>query len=545
MLYINKLKYFAAVLATGLVFDACKKTETLAPARQFMPAGVITVTTAPTSAKLEWKEALYADSARTSYVIELSKDTLFAAGPEKRYTSDSTSITVYDTDLAVRTNYFARVKTKGADTTLDSKWLRSNAFKITGEQIFQSIREAELKDKEVTLRWNITSDVTRIVLTPASGTPVTTTLVAADISAGLRKITGLTAATTYTAEIFTATKSKGLLTFTTQAPITLSFTITPADNLVTVLDTCSNNAVIGLQPGTYTSGNTVNFIIKEKTVTLRSVSGNPADTKVNFKEFTLRGTGAGIKMYGIDFDASVSAGSYFLNLVGTASDAAAATFTGITVENCTVRNYGNCLLRGNRGTNAGDHKIGVVRFRNVVASNNTLAAFYSEFTFDKLQFEKLDLSNSTFYNQGQTIVSCATTMAVTPIPVIAMDGITVNNFGANGKYPLFDASANPVAVSITNSHFANTPRSGSVLANPFRATAATSTIVFSYNNVYNLNSGTAALVMPTYTYLTQTQNRSENVGYTATTTDFTLPAGNVLRTGGSTGGPIGDPRWAY
>jgi hypothetical protein len=82
----------------------------------------------------------------------------------------------------------------------------------------------------------------------------------------------------------------------------------------------------------------------------------------------------------------------------------------------------------------------------------------------------------------------------------------------------------------------------------FRATAASSTLYFSYNNTFKLSTGgatPAAVGFPTYSYLTMTANRTFDLGWSTTTNDFTLPAGSELRAGGKTGGVIGDPRWAY
>jgi hypothetical protein len=166
---------------------------------------------------------------------------------------------------------------------------------------------------------------------------------------------------------------------------------------------------------------------------------------------------------------------------------------------------------------------------------------------DKLQFAKLDISNSTFYNFGQALISAGN--VVTPIDEIVIDGCTINYGGANGKYVLLDANTNSVNFTMQNSILANSPRTGASVSNMLlRGTGASSALYFSYNNTFKLSTGgatPAAIGFPTYSYLTMTTNRTIDLGWTATTTDFTLPAGSELRTGGKTGGVIGDPRWAY
>ncbi|MBO9619451.1 MAG: DUF4957 domain-containing protein [Niabella sp.] len=537
---------FFLVMLTGIVaMVSCKKNDNiLAPMRQFMPSGTISVTTSATYAILKWGVAINADSNHTKYTVILSQDSSFTNGPQLTYTTDSARIWLYDTALGVRKTYYARVKTNGAAADLDSKWVNSKGFKITGEQLFLPIRETELKATEITLRWTPSPGATKITLTTTAGSK-DYTLTAGEISSGIKVISGLTPSTKYDAELFAGTVSKGFLSFATPVLEVITISLSPGADLVAVLDTCANGSVIGLAPGTYGAGIAANYVVKNKTVSIKSTSGNPADTKVYFKEFDLKGTGAGISLNGIEFQGvSTTAALYFLNLIGLNSDGEAATFTNINLFNCTIHDYGNCLLRANRATATGGHVIGTIKFRNCIAYNNALANLYTEFTLDKLAFTKLDISNSTFYNVGQAFVSCATAMSLSPVPVIAVDGCTFNNFGANAKYLLLDANTNPVTASFTNSIFANSPRSGSVNAIILRSSGAGASTTFTNNNYFKLQNGTNAnLTFPSG--ITMNTNWTLDLGWSATTTDFTLPQGSVLRSGSSTGGAIGDPRWAY
>lgn len=544
------LLYILLPVVTGILLNvSCKKDNDAGELRMFMPSGDIKATSTETYVTLSWNASLYTKSTDKSvtYTVQVSKDSLFNT-VERTYVTDTTGVKVTQDSIPARKKYYARVKTNSKDNSPESNWVTSSSFKITGEQIFYTLRETEIKDVSVTLRWIITSGVTKVVFTPATGAAIESTITAAESSAGVKVVTGLIAGTTYDVEIYAGTNSKGYLTFTTVASTAFTVLITPADNLVTVLDTCSNNAVIGLQPGIYSAG-TSNYVIKQKTVTIRSVSGNPGDTKVNWKEFTLKGTGAGVRMQDIEFDGLASAGAYFLNFTGLNSDAEAATFTTVEVNNCIIHNMANCLLRANRGA-AGDHKVSLIKFRNCVVYDVLMTAAYTLFTVDKLLFTKMDISNSTFYNVGQAFISYNTANLASPVPVAVVDGCTINYLGANSKYVLIDANTNPIDFTMQNSILANSPRTGaSVASQVFRGTAAGTAMNFSYNNTFGLNNATtgtiAALTYPSYSYLTMTSNRTIDLGWTSTTTDFTLPVGSDLRTGGKTGGPIGDPRWAY
>lgn len=548
---LNILYILLPVVTGMLIYTSCKKDKVSEPMRMFMPSGEIKATSAETYVTLTWNASLYTEStdSTVTYTVQVSKDSLFNT-VERTYVTDTTGLIITQDSIPVRKKYYARIKTNAKENSPESNWLTSSGFKITGEQIFYAVRETEIKETSVTLRWIVTAGLTKVVLTPSTGSAIESVISAGEISSGVKTITGLTASTTYEAEIFLDTKSKGYVTFTTEASTIYTVIITPADNLAAVIDTCSNNAVIGLQPGTYSAG-TTNFTVKQKTITIKSVSGNTSDTKVNWKEFTLKGTGAGIKLSGIEFDGQASAGAYFLNLTGLTTDAEAATFTSIEVTNCVIHNMGNCLLRGNRAA-AGDHKIGQMKFRNCLVYDNLNSgtSLYTLFTLDKLQFTRLDITNSTFYNVGQAFISYNAATVSSPIPVVVIDGCTINYLGANTKYVLVDANTNPLDFTMQNSILANSPRTSATVANQvFRGTAASSTLNFSYNNTFKLMNSTtgtpAALTFPTYAYLSMTSNRTIDLGWTYATTDFTLPSGSELRTGGKTGGVIGDPRWAY
>jgi hypothetical protein len=68
----------------------------------------------------------------------------------------------------------------------------------------------------------------------------------------------------------------------------------------------------------------------------------------------------------------------------------------------------------------------------------------------------------------------------------------------------------------------------------------------SFSNYFNLSDGAATPTDLSWPALLTQQNVSmENLGWNNDTDDFTLPGASPLRTAGSSGGPIGDPRWAF
>ena len=544
--YINSIACnLLFVAAIAILIASCKKSDDVPtdPARIFKP-GDLSVASAATSALLKWNQPLLSTGKKFTYTVEFAKDSLFSAIAYTG-TTDSLIFRVTEDNIAVRTKYFARVRANATADQPASKNIVSAGFTLTGTQLYAALRENEVKETGVTLRFTPTVGLNSIKLTPTTGTTVTVALSAADAAAGLKVITGLTAATKYNAELFADTKSKGLLSFTTLSPTAYTVILSATDNLALAIANAANGAVIGLNPGTYDLS-AANTFITQKTITLKSTSGDPKNTLLKIKEITIEGTGAGISLSGIEFDGAAGAAAYFINYIGTqANNAAAATYTNVSVDNCIVHNFSTSFMRGNRGANVKDHKIGDITVNNSIVYDNGANATSAYYTFhlDNMQFSKLAITKSTFYNAGPGLFLASKTLNADVTPTITVSYSTFNGFGGNSKYALLDAAANPVNMSISNSILANTPKSGSVPAAALRATATGITLSISNTDYFNLNStGTTAL---TFAPATLTNTFTTALSWTATTTDFTLPAGSALRTAGTGNTALGDPRWAY
>jgi hypothetical protein len=287
----------------------------------------------------------------------------------------------------------------------------------------------------------------------------------------------------------------------------------------------------------------------QKTITIQSTSNDPTNTIVNFKEITLKGTGAGITVKGIHFNgaAANAAGtqaSYFINLVGLTTDAEAATFTDAKVENCIVTNMGNCFLRGNRAANNA-HKIDTILVNNTMTGDNQAFSAYTFFTMEKLEFRALVITNSTVYNFGRALIGYSTNITFPVAPSVYIDRSTFNNFGRDGRNNFFiDANANTGTVAITNSIIATTPMPTHTVGTSL-VRASASSVSLAYSDYFNLSTGGPTPVALTWpAIVSQSNNQTIDLGWNATTTNFTLPAGSPLLTASNNNGPIGDPRWA-
>lgn len=544
---------FAAIL----LVTACKKNdeETLDPPRLFK-ASDIKIEAGQTAAKIKWAIPLFSSGKPLTYTVDFSTTADFATIAYTKVV-DTAGITVTEDNIAIRTPYFARIKANAFADQPESKYVVSSSFTISGIQLFLAVRETEIRETSVSLRFKGETGLSSIKLTPATGTATTVALTPADLTAGglvggvatgLKAITGLTGGVNYTAELFNGTRSRGILTFATLPVTVYTRIITPADDLNAVVAAAANGAVIGLNPGTYTATAT-NTFITGKTITLKSTSGTPTDTKMNFKEIDIEGTGAGVTLSGIDFDGAAASALYFLNFIGSqASNSSAATFTNIVVDNCIVHNAATSFLRADRGAAASTFKIGNITVNNSIVydmgSNGSSA--YLTFHLNKLDFANLNITKSTFYNAGPGLVTASTVVAGAVIPTINIINSTFNGFGGNAKYALLDANTNPVKFVLTNSIVANTPKSGTVVAAAIRSTGTGSTSAITYTNMFNLySSGTTALTFPAT--VTLTANQAIDLGWTANTVApaFQLPDNSPLRTASNTSSAIGDPRWTY
>ena len=110
---------------------------------------------------------------------------------------------------------------------------------------------------------------------------------------------------------------------------------------------------------------------------------------------------------------------------------------------------------------------------------------------------------------------------------------------------MIDANANDINATIQNNIIANTPKPGQAVGSSALRAGDNSVIIFSYNNTFNFNGGDPLAPLTLPAIVQQSNNLNIDLGWTATTNSFTLPAGSPLLTAGSTGGPIGDPRWAF
>lgn len=537
-LFFKKTCNLLLIGGSILLLHSCKKDEKQPtdPAQIFKP-GSLSVQSGETSAKITWVKPLLSAGRAYQYKLDFSTDSLFSTTVFTT-TLNTLEYVVTEANLKVRTNYYARIKALATDQQPESKSVTSSKFSLTGIQLFFPISNKDIKETGLTLKFKPTEGLSSIVLTPKTGAPVTVTLSAADALAGFKAVTGLSVETAYSAELFAGTSSRGYVTFTT-LPLTVYTTILSAGaDLAAAINSAANNAVIGLSPGTYNMPAIVT--ITNKTITLKSTSYEPGDTKVTLKGFALFGNGAGLKAAGIDFDGTSNTSTYFMDINNVTGNLA-ANFTTLTLDNCYIHGLGTSVLRGDRST-VNSYVFDNITVRNCKIYDITGSSAYYVFHLDKVIFNSINISESTFYKVGPALINFKTTTTPGIIPAININYCTFNNMGITGNL-LMNAGANPVSFTMKNSIVANAPFTGT-LTSLISATAATATINVSNCNTYNLLTaltGGTPLTFPSNT--AGTNNLTLDPGWSAGTTVFTLPVGSVLRTAGTASTQLGDPQW--
>ncbi|MCC9137245.1 DUF4957 domain-containing protein [Pontibacter silvestris] len=548
---LNKISHsLIPIMLLGLLTVACKEEiDELEPMRMFTPAGAISSESGVSQVKLTWNPSLYTtESSGVTYTVEVAADTLFETPVILTVETDTSGVVFTDDQLEIRKEYFARIKANALGDRPESHWVVSNSFRIIGEQIILlPIYSPGVKATSATLRWRVTPGITRVVVTPMqllpgeaepveAGDPMEFPVTEEEGTAGKKVIETLESNTIYNVQIYAGNKSKGYASFTTKTKINYTIVLTPDQDLATAIQASADGDIIGLEPGEYDATSTIE--ISGKYITLISVSGDPADTKVKYKEFELNGEGAGVKFSGIDFDGEEAGASYFFNLTGGATN-----FKNFIVENSIVHHASNTILRGNRADKS-DFKVDTIKFDNTFIYDIGESGSYSFLLLDEMEFKSLELTNSTFNNIGRQLISWATDLTDNPVPSILIDHCTITNFGYR-NYPLLDANGNKVNFTMQNSILVNIPKPESTISSAFvRVSSSGSTINASYNNLYNLTNGEGEeLEFPEGSQMTN--NLAVNLGWSTTTTSFHLPASSQLRSASSTGGAIGDPRWLF
>lgn len=414
--------------------------------RQFKP-GTVTVQSGETQATITWGASLFS-ATNTTYTVEVSQDTTFPQGSVVfRKTVDTAAVVVTDDSIGIRKDYYARIKANANGSTAASGWVLSPIIRLSGEQVFMSLSASDIIDNGVLLKWRTTPGLVRIVITPEGGTPFTVNLTPTDLTAERRIITGLTANTNYSAEIFDATKSKGYLTFRTAAPLSgnlidlRGITGRPsvlADTLPLIAD---GSTVILKRGETYTISATLNLSKAVKIISgpdladpNRAIISMPANFNIV----------AGSTIGYIDFqDIALIGTDYTSKYVFNIN--AASTISRISFEGCRME-----IFRGVVRLQTAAINLGEFRVNNCIIDS---IANYGVINADvaSCKVDNISIRNSTIYKTEKVVTSSKPTAGSISVVI---DNCTFNEapIGNSTSSYIVDYGSFNVAngISITN-----------------------------------------------------------------------------------------------
>lgn len=534
---INSSKVVALLL---LLAVACNKEEVgqLSLSRQFSPTK-FTITNGETQSTVTWSASLFTISGQVTYTVEISDKADDFSTPAYTTTTSDVSVVLTDNMLTIKKDYYARVKAIGQDKTGDSNWLVSSSFKILGEQFLNPVTSDNVIDKSVRLTWRASPDLTKIIITPASGTPISVDLTSADLTALMKQIDNLAPGTIYTAEIFAGVKTKGTQQFTTVASLIgnvvdlRGISVTKKPNILTdTLPDIPSGSIVLLKRG---SGYVLSAVYNlDRSVTIQSgldfgtslailksssnfnlAVGSVIDSIV-FKDLVIKGGRANFGSYNSD---------YILNAN------VAATVNKIRLQNCTVK-----ILRGVVRGQAGG--VGT-KYGNYIINNcliDSIRDFGIATASSASAFANITITNTTIYRARKVILHTVAGNTSVSISNCTFNELVAGTATPAANYFIDFNTANSVnGISIKNTIFGkvwNETGAGTAVAG---IRAGTSTAVNGSNSYYTtdfVNTTNPIPNLSSYSGTAAALFTDPNNG------NFKILDANFIGKGSS-----GDPRW--
>lgn len=513
------LKGLIATLLVAFAVSSCESyneelLDGLGNTREFSPVEFTAKVKNQTFVELNWTVNPEADH----YTVEFSAD-----DPEFKVIYKTLQVTASQLPLTVQlegeTTYSIRVK---AITTglADSKWSVITATTLS-EQLFFPVQPTDIEAKQVTLRWIPNSNVTQITAAPGNITHVIT---AAEKTAGVAVVTGLTGETAYTATLLNGAKKRGVVTFTTGIDIGTGILVKPEDNLSTVITAAPSGSILVLMPGDYTVF--TGEIVLNKSITIRGL--RPADRPKLHVRFTLNAGTANFSLIDLDSEGTLTGDNNFVTISGASSN-----YGDVLISGCYVHDYLRALMYGNAAT----AKLNSFTVDNTIVKNVNTNAQADFIDFRNTYVASIVVKNSTFdsCSIGRDFVRAD---AVVPTNGFSGTGLTTN--------VLID--------SCTLYNVSNTAAPKRILYVRFGANTSTvkNTLITSTTAIY---TNQALTIMPTF---------SKNYYYTAPSFMDATISNNKIDASGTTANPqfvdpatgnfkvqnqtlidnkIGDPRW--
>ncbi|WP_343695430.1 DUF5123 domain-containing protein [Flavobacterium sp.] len=511
----------AGVLLTALI-SGCESynegvIDTLNVSREFSPIGLTAKVRNQTTVELNW--TIKEDEDADHYVVEFSAD-------DAEFKTIYKTINVTAAELPIQvplegeTVYSIRVKAVSSTGLADSKWSVVTATTLT-EQLFSAVQDADVEAKQVTLRWTPNSAVTQITVEPGA---ITHTITAAEKTAGVAVVTGLTGETSYTATLLNGSKKRGVVTFTTGIDIGTGILVKPEDDLNAKITEAASGAILVLMPGDYQVFK--GEIALNKSITIRGL--RTSDKPKLYVKFTVNAGTSNLSLIDLDLDGTGMDNAAVITISG-----ASTTYGDILISSSKVHDYTRALI----AANASASKVTSFTVDNSIVKNVNTNAGADFIDFRNTYAASIVLKNSTFD-------TCSTGRDFVRADAVA----PANGFSGTGL------TTNVLIDSCTLYNVSNTAAPKRILYVRFASNASTvkNTLIAGTTAIYTNQNGTTAPTFsknyyynaPSFMDATINLNKIDVSGTTADP-QFVNAAGGDFTVKNQTliDNQIGDPRW--
>jgi len=484
---------FTAVICAAGCNDIALEIKNLTFSRIFSPIGLTATVTNKTQVTLNWTKIANA----TSYTIEVYADDSLTFDPAK-LAKTITGITdaqlpyTIASGLIGETKYSARVKGLGENIT-ESKW-SGVFFKTDAEQIMTPVADADIQALQATFRWKAGETASVIILTPTSGTAITHTVTAAEITAGAATVTGLSEDMKYSAKLMIGTKTRGSASFTTLIDLTASGTIAvnPGDDLAAIISGASANSRIVIVANTSTN----EFLIGGLTVDIAknlTVRGYNKNFKpIVHAYFKMATAGVSLTIQDVVLDGTTAT---VLNLDHVLQfTTSGVAYGSYTFTNCVVKNYNKSLVSAASGIISSIFSFNLINCK--VSNILTNSADCIDVRSGCL--ENVTLKNSTFTNcaPGRDFLrlddGSTNAYLAGKTSVISVNNCSFSGVSSEAAHRILYIRYGAASTSLNQITFSNNVVANSV---GYFTNQPSTTVTFSKNNYFNAPGFQSSLIL--------------------------------------------------
>jgi hypothetical protein len=201
----NKIFISLILLLTGVFCVSCEEDETdpIALSRLFRPIN-FTQNVDGVTVDLSWTPI-----ASATYLLEISRDSLVFGIDLKNITLPEKTSSYRLEDLWGSTRYSARIKSVSSDpVTADSEY-KTLTFVTQSENIFYPVDALDIGIDYITVKWDNTKLVDRILVILSGVETINVVLTEADILIGQKQISGLQPGSKYQFSIYQGERLRG------------------------------------------------------------------------------------------------------------------------------------------------------------------------------------------------------------------------------------------------------------------------------------------------------------------------------------------------